>query len=81
MSSTTRDKPSAEPGAAVVIPVPKMIEQGESGRVSRHHPEVVTIDVVGIQSPSQPQVEVLGPVDVENRKHHDLKSHVHGEGS
>jgi len=34
MSSTTNCRPCAEPGAAEVIPVPKMTEQADPGGVS-----------------------------------------------
>jgi hypothetical protein len=34
MSVTTSCRPSAEPGAAEVIPLPKMIEHAEPGGVS-----------------------------------------------
>ena len=46
-------RPCAEPGAAEVIPVPKMISQPEPGEVHLYHPEIRAGDEVGIEAPSQ----------------------------
>ena len=46
-------RPCAEPGAAEVIPVPKMLAQPEPGGVHLYHPEIRAGDEVGIEAPSQ----------------------------
>lgn len=46
-----------------------------------YHPKVIVDDEIGVQPSAQPHVELLGPVHVGNRQHHDLKSHVHRQGS
>jgi hypothetical protein len=46
-------RPCAEPGAAEVIPMLKMITQPEPGGVHPYHPETRAGDEVNIEAPSQ----------------------------
>ena len=50
-------------------------------RCQLHHPEVRTGGEVGILPPPQRLIEVLGPVHVGDRHHHNLELHVHDLGS
>ena len=54
--------------------------EASAGRSELHYPKVITGGEVGIQPPAQPDVKLLGAVYVGNRQHHDLESHVHGQG-
>jgi len=52
-----------------------------SPAVQLHHPEIGTRGEVGILPPPQRHVELLGPVHVGDRHHHNLKFHVHDRNS
>ena len=73
MSETTRNSPWAEPGAAVVMPLPKWIEHGEPGGVSWTTRKSVTDGEIGVEPPPQALVEALGAIDVGHRDDDDLE--------
>ena len=79
MSETTSCRPSTEPGAAVVTPVPKMIEHAEPGGVSCTTRKSGAGGEVGVEPPPQRLVELLGPIDVGDGQDDDLELHVHGD--
>ena len=54
-----------------------MIEHDEPGGVSCTTRKVLAADVVGILPPTELLVELLRHVDVGDRQHHHLESHVH----
>ncbi len=59
-------------------------EDDRAGRPRRgqlHDPEILAGGEVGILPPTQRLVEVLGPVHVSDRHHHNLELHVHDVGS
>ena len=73
MSSTTRSSPCTEPGAAVVTPLPKMMEHGEPGGVNCTTRQSSAAGEVGVQPPPQALVEALGAIDVGHRNDDDLE--------
>ena len=62
-----------EPGAAVVMPLPKWIEHGEPGGVNCTTRKSVADGEIGVQPPPQALVEALGAIDVGHRNDDDLE--------
>ena len=76
MSDTTRNSPCAEPGAAVVTPLPKWIEHGEPGGVNCTIAELVAAGELGVEPPAEVAVEALGAVHIGDRNDDHLELHV-----
>jgi hypothetical protein len=80
MSETIKYKPWAEPGAAAVTVLPKMIEHPEPGGVL-DDAEVFTVVVVGVEAPPKLlAVKLFGAVDIRDGDDDYLELHVHFRG-
>ena len=75
----TISPPSAEPGAAVVSPVPNVTEAAEPGG-ELDDAKAVQGGHVGVEPPAQPLVKLLGPVDAGHRDDLHLQVHVDRPG-
>jgi len=76
----TISPPSAEPGAAVVSPVPNVTEAAEPGGGELDDAKAVQGGHVGVEPPAQPLVKLLGPVDAGHRDDLHLQVHVDRPG-
>ena len=75
-SSTTRNRPCADPGTPSV---PRCMEHGEPGGRQLRRAPAVTFEI-GVEPPPQPLVETLGAIDVGHRNGDDLELSIDGRG-
>src|SRR5260370_33068054 len=75
--SETISAPTAEPGAAPVIPLPNVTEHPEPGGRELDDANVLCRGVIRVEPPTQELVELLGSLDVGHGDDVDLE--VHGD--
>src|SRR5260370_404379 len=75
--SETISAPTAEPGAAPVIPLPNVTEHPEPGGRELDDANVLCRGVIRVEPPTQELVELLGSLDVGHGN--DVNLEVHGD--
>ena len=76
MSDTIRYRPWAEPGFAGVTFLPKITDAPEPGGVNWITWKSSAIGEVGVETPAEAGVELLGARDIRDRDDDDLELHV-----